>query len=301
MKFFKWIITRLIFTYLVCFLVTWHFLDYRKAKENAIGETMSRFVPGIAYFNDFVDRHDHFDEFKLHQCIAYHRRVVEYFSFQKSEAYQMMGFCYDRLGNLPRAIMSYQAAREANPVYFWPYYNLGIYAYKRKDYSQAVDFFQESLQTDIKMNMVLLLHSKVFTDVRLSDGSSYNVVQGMLNARENSYIFLMESLFKLKKYDQLFKVALLGLKENSESQDIFYSYAGKAAFHQGSYEQALALLQLALQKNPQNTDALLYTGLCFQAAGKEPQAQNLFAMAKQIYQQQGSALEKHLNSTIRFF
>ncbi len=287
--------------YLACFLAVWHILDYPKAKGNAVAQTMSRFVPGIHYFGDFVDKHDHFDEFKLHQCIAYHKRVINFFPFQKSEAYQMLGFCYDRLGNTAMAIQSYQASIKANPEYFWPYYNLGIYAYRKGNYSKAVNYFQQALQKDLKINMLLMLRSKVFTDVRLSDRPDYNVFEGIKDGREVAYIFMMESLFKIGAYDQLLGTALAGLKEGFGDQDIFLYYAGKAAFCQKSYEKAVELLQLALQKNPHNPDALLYMGLCMRVAGKEDLAKNFSVMARQELRQQGSAIEKYLNTGIRFF
>src|SRR5258708_6545940 len=106
---------------------------------NAMLQTMSRLTPPIDYFFEFVDHQDHYDRFKLMDCVNYHKAVVRYFDFQRSEGYAMLGFCYERLGQESQAIVSYKQAIAFNPEYFWPYYNLGVIFYDQGRYSQAKD------------------------------------------------------------------------------------------------------------------------------------------------------------------
>ena len=40
-----------------------------------------------------------------------------------------------------KAINAYKAALDINPVLFWPWYNLGVGAYKKGNYSQAIEIF----------------------------------------------------------------------------------------------------------------------------------------------------------------
>jgi tetratricopeptide (TPR) repeat protein len=302
--FLRWlrlIVTSTFFLYALCFLVVWKLLDFQKAKVNAITETMSRYVPPILYFKDFVYKNKDYDEFKLRWCIDYHRKAAQLFSYQKSEALAMTAFCYDRFGDQTKAIDFYQASAQANPVYFWPYYNLGVLSFKKGEYAKAISFFQEALNKDIKKNMFLLLQSKVYLDVRLSDNPNYDLLQSYNEGSFNSYIYILESLFHLKKYQQMFEVSNFVLKKNFGKDDIFYYYAGIAAFHQKAFEQAFELFQLSLEKDPQNPETVYYLGLSFQMMGKNDLAKVFLARAVEIRQKNGSQIEQYLNQGIRFF
>ena len=302
-KFFKIIATRIIFWYLAFLIVIWQLLNFSEAVKYAVGESMSRLTPSIDYFGDFVKPHEHLDEFKLYLCVNYHKRVIHFFPFEKAEAYQMMGFCYERLKDLPMAEKSYQTSMAVNSNYFWPYYNLGILSYKKGDYTKAVSYFQQGINKDEKINLMLWLKSKVFMDVRASNALNpdYDLLGSLREARKNAYILMMESLFKQAQYDQLLETAFLALKENFPNNDIFYCYAGKAAFYLKFYDKSFKLLELAVKNNPNNVDAIFYMGLNMRAANKEPLAVGFFNMAKRIYQQEGSSIEKHLNSPVQYF
>lgn len=302
-KYIKLIATRPIFFYLFCVVAVLPFLNYPLFKKNSMDQTMNRFDPPINYIKDFTGPHEHFDEFKLHQCVDYHKKVVEYYNFEKPAAYAMLGFCSALLGQTQRALKAYEASIEINPQDFWPYYNLGVINYKKNDYQKAVQYLQEALVKNPQVNLYVLYRSKVYSDIRLSNsqGDKYNFFEGLRQGRETVYIFLMDSLCQLKDYSTLFAVASTGLKEDVGSQDIFYYYAGRSAFHQKFYEKAVELLEIAIQKNPQNADAILYLGMCLHIAGKEEAAKHLLDTSKKILQEQGSVVNKHLSVGVRFF
>ena len=205
--------TRVVIVYIVCFILILPFFVYSKFKSNAVEQTMSRLVPRTHYFKEFIYPKDHFDEYNLRLCINYHKRVAEFFPFQKAEAYGMLGFCYERLGNTDQSINYYQRSLEVVPYYFWPNYNLGIIYFKKGQYEKAFTNFKEALGKDLKTNMMLLSRSKVYNDVRVSDPGDYNFLTGLIQARQTTYIYLMQSLLKLGRYQDLYQSALLGLNE----------------------------------------------------------------------------------------
>lgn len=299
----QFILSRPLFFYLICIIGISFMIKFPLFRKNSVDQTMNRLTPPIDYFKEFVDPHKHFDEFKLHQCVDYHQKVVEFYDFERSGAYAMMGFCEGLLGETNKATTAFKSSTDINPNNFWPYYDIGILNYQKGNYAEAIKYFQIALTKEIKLNVLVLFSSKVYADVRLSDprGAEYNFLEALKEGRLNAYIFLMESLAKRQQYEQLFEVALLGLKEKAGHEDVFYYYAGRSAFYQQAYNKAIDLLQIAVQKNPQNTDALLYLAMCLRMAGKEDAAQKLFETAKEIYQQEGSFIEKALNSPIRFF
>ena len=62
-----------------------------------------------------------------------------------------------------------------------------------------------------------------------------------------------------------------------------------AAFYQKSYQKAMGLLQIALQNDAHNADALYYFGMCLQVAGKEDMAQEIVSKAALLHQQGGGS------------
>ena len=298
----RFIFTRAIVLYLACFFLIWRILDYNQLIDNAVNQTMSRLTPPMDYFAEFVDKGDHYNRFKLMNCINYHQAVAHFFPYQKAEAYGMLGFCYERLGQQSQAVTSYQQAISLNPDYFWPYYNLGVIFYQKEKFSQAVDYLSQGLEQIPIKTVFLLSRSKVYNDVNLSkkEGPS-DYLQSLKQGRREAYILMMDSLYKTGSYDRLWKAATEGLKEDLDTQGVFYYYAAVACFHQKSYKQAIELLQIALQIDPQNADALMYMGMCFKIANKIDTAQLFINKATQLQQQGNSVIEEHLNCSVRFF
>jgi len=192
--FLKFILTRTIVLYLACFLLIWRILDYNQFIDNAVNQTMSRLTPPMDYFTEFVDKENHFDRFKLMNCLNYHQEVAHFFPFQKAEAYGMLGFCYERLGQIPQAVASYKQAIALNADYFWPYYDLGVIFYKQTQYSQAESYLTQALGVNPVKTIVLLSRSKVYNDVNLSrQKGPLDYLQGLEDGRKEAYILLMLS------------------------------------------------------------------------------------------------------------
>jgi tetratricopeptide (TPR) repeat protein len=243
----KFTLTRAVFFYLICFLMIWRILDYPQLMSNAVPQTMSRLTPPMDYFDEFVDRQDHYDQFKLINCVNYHKAVVQFFEYQKAEAYGMLGFCYERLGQISQAVASYQNAITSNPDYMWPYYDLGVINYRQGKYTQASNYFRQAIEQNPLKTLFLLTRSKVYNDVRLSDqDGSYDYLQGIKQGQLSSYILLMDSLLKANDTDQLMLVALNGIQQGLEPQSVFYYYGSMAAHRAGKEEIALGMMHKAV-------------------------------------------------------
>ncbi len=188
------IFSRAVVFYLACFFLIWHFLDYQKLRDNAVLQTMSRLTPPMDYFAEFVNKDDHYDRFKLMNCINYHQEVIHYFVYQKAESYGMIGFCYDRLGRESQAIASYNQAIAINPDFFWSYYDLGVIYYRKGQYSQAADYFHQALLQDPVKTLVLLSKSKVYNDVNLSRlKGPTDYLENLKQGHTQTYLLMMDS------------------------------------------------------------------------------------------------------------
>jgi len=300
--FLKFFFTRSIVFYFLCFFLVWRILDYNQLINNAIPQVMSRLTPPMDYFAEFVDKEEPYDAFKLMNCVNYHKAVTQFFGFQKAEGFGMLGFCYERLGRQSQAIESYQQSIAVNADYFWPYYDLGVIAYRQGQYAKAGDYFKRAIEQNPIKTIFLLSRSKVYSDVKLSkEAGVYDTLNGLKEGRLQAYILWMDSLFKAGAYEQLGEVAINGLKQGMDVQGIFYYYAGMAAFYQKSYPKAVEILQIALQKDPRNSDALLYLGMCLKEAGREDMAQAIISKAGVLHKQGGSLIEPYLKARVRFF
>ena len=183
--------------YVFCFFLIWRILNVEILVNNAVNQTMSRLTPPMDYFTEFVDKEDNYNYFKLMNCVNYHKAVAHFFPIQEAEAWGMLGFCYDRLGNQPQAIESYQKAISLNPDYFWPYYDLGVILYKQAQYTQAESYLTQALEQDPVKTLVLLSRSKVYNDVNLSrQKGPLNYIQELEGGRKEAYILLMSSRAK---------------------------------------------------------------------------------------------------------
>ena len=303
LKSLKILVTRSIFIYMVFFLLVWRILDYSLLINNAVPQTLSRLTPPIDYFAEFVDRTSNYDKYKLMNCINYHQAVAHFYKYQKSEAYGMLGFCYERLGQKDQAIDSYQQAIKTTPDNFWPYYNLGVIYYNQGQYSKAQDYLYQAIEQSPVKTLFLISRSKVYNDVKLSmTVGSYDYIQGLKEGRIEAYALLMESLSKAGSFAQLEKVALNGLNEKLGAEGVFYFYAGLAAFNSKSLTNAVLFLKESVQHDPNSSDAYYYLGLCFRLAGRDDIATQLLAKADQLHQQgANSQIKTYLNARVRYF
>ena len=301
----KFIGTRSVFLYAVLFIVLWNIPWFAVARKHAVGQVLTILTPSINYYEDFVLPHDHFDRYKLDQCVKYHKSIGRLYPSESSEAYQMMGFCYALSGDLANAEKTYGIASEIGrgPVYFWPDYNLGVIAYQKGDYGKAVDLLQKALEKETKINTLLWGNSAVFYFVRSSDPKlmDYDIMGSLNESRMRAYFLLLESLIHLEKYKSLSAVAYLGLKENPKEAGMFYYYAGLSSFYKKDYEAAYETLELATMANPHNSNALVYMGKCLEIIGKKDTARIFMQKAGQIRQAEGNYLEKRLDPSVRFF
>jgi tetratricopeptide (TPR) repeat protein len=293
---------RAIVFYLICFLVIWKVLDTHKLMGNTVPTTLSRLTPPVDYFAGFMDRHDHYDDFKLMNCINYHKAVAYFFDFQRADAEGMLGFCYERLGHEGLAVESYRQAIASNADYFWPYYDLGVIYYRKGQYPKAEDYFGQALNQNPVKNYILLSRSKVYNDVRLSkENGTYDFLQGLKEGRTNAYMMMLDSFFKSSAWVELGNAAVYGIKEGMDTHGLFYYFAGVSLFYQKSYPKAVEFLQLAIQNDPTNADAFAYLGMCLHALGNEPMAQIMMHKASQLHQQGGLDIKQFLKPDVRFF
>lgn len=97
------------------------------------------------------------------------------------EAHGLLGFYHIVDGNLPMAKRSISKAQAINPNYWANTYNLGVIYFREKDYEKALMYFQKAGTSDMKLNALALLNSKLYGDlIRKAKGLEINPAERLL-------------------------------------------------------------------------------------------------------------------------
>lgn len=214
----------------------------------------------------------------------------------------MMGYCYSLMGNIDQSIKAYTSSVEANPHYFWSYYNLGIMLYKKGRYADAFGYLQEALQKDPKVQLLLLSRSKVLLDVRRSSAEyeQHDFAQAIAQGRRDAYMLMTDCLVRLKDYKKLMEISIIGIKESLGKEDFFYYYAGRAAYELKAYEHAVRFFEMVLKVNPQHADAWVYLSYCMRDAGRVDMAEDFIAKSRQVGMKESDSL-RYLDLRLKIF
>lgn len=102
-------------------------------------------------FDDLIRKDPH----RLMEYAHYFQRVTEFLP-QRAEAWSLAGYCFYYLGEIPKAIVSYQKAVEMQPFFFWHPYNLGVIYFKTSRFEEAAAAFQKALRSDAVKTLVVI-------------------------------------------------------------------------------------------------------------------------------------------------
>lgn len=159
------VLSRIWVAYLLIALVFLTFTDYKKAIRAAQLQTLSRLIPAFDYYKEFEKSKESINPAMIDECINYHRHVIGIIPSEAGQAWGMMAYCYDRKGDTRRAFDALTHSLDANPVFFWPRYNQGIYYLRKGDYNNAAQALSEAVSVNPRFSLLVLLNSKVYLDV----------------------------------------------------------------------------------------------------------------------------------------
>ncbi|MBF0569161.1 MAG: tetratricopeptide repeat protein [Candidatus Omnitrophica bacterium] len=144
--------------------------NYKEVFRVAGLQTLSRLEPSYNYRKVIMDHPETPDRQALEDCRYYHRQVADLVPPSSGEAWAMVGVCSYGLGREDEALKAFQRSLKKTPVFFWTYYNLGVFWFNKGDFMKAGDFFAKAGQLDPKYSMTVFGRSKVFADIYLSFG-----------------------------------------------------------------------------------------------------------------------------------
>ena len=287
--------------YVGLLLFIWFSPNHVKLLANAKAESLSRLTPVINYKTAFVDIQDHFDPKKLEDCIYYHRKVVEIIPSHRADAYAMLGFCYERAGQNAKAVGSYERSLKYNPSFFWTYYNLGTIYYNQKKYEKARYYFERATEQDpIRASMIPTM-SKVYKDVGADFSGSYDIAGNLAQGYQRAFILLVVSAQQMHDYPFMLAASLQAARRERAGDDIFFYYAGVAAYEMRMFDKAIVLLQRYLSAVPAGAEGMHYLGLALQGMGQQRAGEELLKKAERLAIQNGPSLPDVSHVPAQFF
>jgi tetratricopeptide (TPR) repeat protein len=175
---------------------------------------------------------------------------------QQSLAFFFMGANFEELGDMNRAINSYQEASEINPEMLDTWIKLGQ-LHASINGSRAGDFFDNAIELDSTSTLALNAKAEYLWDQDNAEGALelYKTAIRKDPMEESSYYNAGLVLMEMDSIQQAYEHFNMAI-ENSPLYVGAYFYRGYAAELMGRKEQAKVDYQHALRLAPEYTDAL---------------------------------------------
>ncbi len=139
-KYVGWI-NRSLVVYLIVGGLIYVTIDHQQATIKILNHDRN----AARYVNRHALRPDvEFDEAKFYKAGEYQRRLIKLLP-DEYLSHGVLGYIYYQLGDIPRAIRSYQRAARVRPELFGFHYNLGLIHFQNQDWEQAVASFDKAL------------------------------------------------------------------------------------------------------------------------------------------------------------
>ena len=298
---FNLIVNRVGFLYLIVFLIFFYFIGGNFEVSSEI-QALNRIMPPFEPLVEFTEKGTSIDGDILDQQVLYFKNVLKHMK-GFSAADEMLGLSYFYQGNKELAERFLQEAVANNPDSFWFFYNLGLYYYKAKDYSQAITYFKKALGCSPKRTMQFMYTSKIYLPIFLASKLDMNKELGSRLQRGYSYNyrFIIQSYLEQEDYQNVLTHAVAGIQTNLDQEGVYQYYAGMAAYYLKDFKTAIYYLQESIKRNPRYSNAFYYLGMSVQALGKEDLANNFLKQAEILKTPQDSLQEELAHKELQIY
>ncbi len=187
-------------------------------------------------------------------------RAIKLFSDPTADAYRLWANLDSNLNDHPHAIIKLQKALAIDPN-SWPIaQDLGESLYSLNKFPQALDFFIKAM--GIAPHMILLHKNFIKTIESLGkledlEPQYEDFLELYPENRDNYYFYYAkaEALLELEKYSQSLSSYKKTLEFFPNNATLHFHYA-KVLYYEGNLAESLKELQLVVQLDPMNRDAL---------------------------------------------
>jgi tetratricopeptide (TPR) repeat protein len=210
-----------------------------------------------------------FDRKKMKRVLVYNQMLADYLP-RPVLAYANQGYCYFYLGEMDKAIESYNKAIAQLPDMYMFYYDLGTIYLAKKDYQLAYKNYSKS------MDLIVIGQEQFFALVKVVK-KQRSQLSGYYD--DSTVMLARFDYDKRRNFYQLIKAAE-GMNELADMRNAAYQgmlvfpddarfcfLAGKANLMLKDQEQALSLFNQAIKRQPDYQEALFFRGLIYKERG----------------------------------
>lgn len=137
------IFRRVIFLFLVGTALSFVLIDQERVRV----KTLNTMVPTASDLKEFVYHPHQMDKEKMKYLLIYYKYLYHIMgtnTYEKPAAAGIIGYAYYYLGDEKKAVYYLSLSNKIYGHFFWVYYDLGIIAYKEKNYVQAMADFDQA-------------------------------------------------------------------------------------------------------------------------------------------------------------
>lgn len=293
---------RVIVCYALLGILFFIFVDVSAVKWKAVAAALSRLSPeSFEYLVDVVEAGKPFERRDLDHYLQYFE-VTDHYMPGRPDTNSLLGFCYYSLGDRAKAIRYYEKAIEYYPDYFTFYFDLGLIYYQQQDYAKAAKLFERANRTILKENLNFIAAARLYYPLAMNyKNLDYDLKMRLKAGYHDNYYMLLRSLWQREDYMKMLLVANEAMLSNLDQSGEFYYLFGHAALALKKDVDAARMLDQAVQKNPDFTEAFYELGLALQAMGREEQGKLMLQKAALLRQLKGESLPTETSIRVRAY
>ncbi len=139
-------------------------VDLKRIDRKCKLDNLNHQIPSFAELKQFLESpsQNHLSP----QYLEYYQKVTTYFP-TLSEAYALLGLCYDAQNQTKEAVLSFERARQFNPNFFWADYNLGIIYFREGQYLKARQEFHRAVSMAPETTLKAMYSSRIYQQIGL--------------------------------------------------------------------------------------------------------------------------------------
>lgn len=123
----------------------------------------------------------------LKTYVIYYSQIITLYPRQFPEAYGMLGYCTQQLGDMDKAAAFYQKAIALHENFFWFHYNLAMVYFQTGQYGKARACLREALRQSPEESLAFIFNSKrIYAPLWISDGGG-NIEKQLAEGLRSGY------------------------------------------------------------------------------------------------------------------
>ncbi|MBD3233578.1 MAG: tetratricopeptide repeat protein [candidate division Zixibacteria bacterium] len=208
---------------------------------------LRKYDEGLKYYKMYLEAIENFDPDNDHSHIIYNNLGSQHF------AYYGMGVAMKDLGRYNEAEKYFREAAEREPNHLKVHCELGLLAYKRRDFQTAKDEFQRDLSFNPESFEACYMLGKIASDEEDPEKAiSYYEKSIAINPEQaDSHLALAEIMIESNDFISAKKHIDLVLDIHPEYSDA-YRLRGNINFEMGEFRSALSDYEKYIENNPQD-------------------------------------------------